>query len=128
LFTLADKLNLGLVLKFKQEEGQFVVARYVLNHPAAFYKIVLNANKSIKLEKTLKMLAFVEYGEGDPEMITLIGDYLEDFFKLVKDKLLFSLYIGICKVTGLLPPWCLTKLPHHLQEQIFDLLNLLEIF
>jgi hypothetical protein len=31
LFTLAEKLNLGLVLKFKQEKGQFVVAGYVLN-------------------------------------------------------------------------------------------------
>jgi hypothetical protein len=74
------------------------------------------------------MLAFVECGEGDPKMVTLIGDFLENFFKLVKDKLLFPLYIGICKVTGLLPPWCLTKLPHYLQEQIFDLLNLLEKF
>jgi len=72
LFTLADKLNLRLVLKFKEEAGQFVVAGYMPNHPAAFYKIVLNANESIKLERTL-------------EMATLIGDYLEDFFKLVKD-------------------------------------------
>ena len=34
LFTLADKLNLGLVLKFKEEAGQFVVAGYVPNHQA----------------------------------------------------------------------------------------------
>jgi hypothetical protein len=38
----------------------------VLNHPAAFYKIVLGANESEKLKRTLKMLAFVECGEGDP--------------------------------------------------------------
>jgi hypothetical protein len=128
LFTLAGKLNIELVLKFKQEEYQFVVAGYVLNHPAAFYKIVLNVNESIKLERTLKMLTFVECGEGDPEIAILVGDYLEDFFKLVRDKLLFSFHIGICKVTGLLPLWCLIELPHHLQEQIFDLLNMLEIF
>jgi hypothetical protein len=47
-------------------------------------------------------LAFVECGEGDPEMAPLVGDYLEDFFKLVRDKLLFSLHIGTCKVGGLL--------------------------
>jgi hypothetical protein len=35
-------------------------------------------------------------------MATLVGDYLEDFFKLVRDKLLFPLHIGICKVAGLL--------------------------
>jgi hypothetical protein len=85
LFTLADKLNLRLVLKFEEEACQFVVAGYMPNHPAAFYKIVLNANESIKLERTLEMQAFVECGEGDPEMATLVGDYLEDFFKLVKD-------------------------------------------
>jgi len=39
------------------------------------------------------MLAFVECGEGDPEMATFVGDYLKYFFKLVKDKLLFSLHI-----------------------------------
>jgi hypothetical protein len=115
-------------LKFKQEEGQFVVARYVLNHPAAFYKIVLNANESMKLERTLQILTFIECGEEDPEMATLVRDYLEYFFKLVRDKLLFPLHIGICKVTGLLTPSCLTKLSDHLQEHIFDLLNLLEIF
>ena len=42
------------------------MAGYVLNHPAAFYKIVLGANESEKLKRTLKMLAFVECGEGDP--------------------------------------------------------------
>jgi hypothetical protein len=36
LFMLAHKLNLGVVLKFKEEAGQFGVARYVLNHPATF--------------------------------------------------------------------------------------------
>jgi hypothetical protein len=99
---LADNLNLGIFLKFKQEAGQFVVAGYVLSHPATFYKIVLNANESEKLERTLMKLAFVECGEGDPEMAPLVGDYLEDFFKLVRDKLLFSLHIGTCKVGGLL--------------------------
>jgi hypothetical protein len=59
LFTLADKLNLGLLLKFKQEAGQFVVDGYMLNHAAAVSKMVLNANESVKLERTLKMLAFV---------------------------------------------------------------------
>jgi len=71
---LDEKLNLWIVLKFKQEEGQFVVARYVLNHPAIFYKIVLNANESIKLERTLQKLAFIECGEGDPEMATVVGN------------------------------------------------------
>jgi hypothetical protein len=56
---LADKLNLGLLLKFKQEAGQFVVDGYMLNHAAAVSKMVLNANESVKLERTLKMLAFV---------------------------------------------------------------------
>jgi hypothetical protein len=125
---LADKLNLWLVLKFKQEEGQFVVARYVLNHPVVFYKIVLNTNESKKLEMTHKVLAFIECGEGNPYMPTLVGDYLEDFFKLVRDKLLFPLHIEICKVTGLLTLRCLIELLDELQEQIFDLLNLLEIF
>jgi len=69
------------------------VARYVLNHPVAFYKIVLNTNESIKLERTLKMLTFIECGEWDPEMTALFGDYLEIFFKLLKDKLLFPLHI-----------------------------------
>jgi hypothetical protein len=32
----------------------------------------------------------------------VVGDYLEDFFKLVRDKLIFLLLIGICKVGGLL--------------------------
>jgi len=32
----------------------------------------------------------------------LIGDNLEDFFKLVRDKLLFPLHIETCKVCGLL--------------------------
>jgi hypothetical protein len=45
LFTLGDNLNLGLVLKFKEEAGQFVVAGYVTNHPVVFYNIVLNANE-----------------------------------------------------------------------------------
>jgi len=48
------------------------------------------------------MLAFVECGEGDPDMGTLVGDNLEDFFKLVRDNLLFSLHIGTYKVYGLL--------------------------
>jgi hypothetical protein len=69
-----EKLNLWIVLKFKQEEGQFVVARYVINHLAVFYKIVLNANESIKLERTLQKLAFIECGEGDPEMATVVGN------------------------------------------------------
>jgi len=47
------------------------------------------------------MLAFVECGEGYPEMGTLIGDNLVGFFKLVKDKLFFPLHIGTCKVGGL---------------------------
>jgi len=93
LFTLDDKLNLWLVLKLKQEEGQFVVARYVLNHAAAFSKIVRNMDESTKLERTLKMLTFIECGEGDPEMTTLFADYLEKIFKLVRDKLLFPLHI-----------------------------------
>jgi len=46
------------------------------------------------------MLAFVECGERDPEMDTLVGDNLEDFFKLVRDKLLFLLHIGTCNVGG----------------------------
>jgi len=99
---LADKLNLRLVLKFKEEGGQFVVAGYVSNHLAAFYKIVLNANESMKLKRNLEMLAFVECGEAGPEMGTLVGDNLEDFFKLVRDKLLFPLHIGRCKVAVLL--------------------------
>ncbi|KAL9354417.1 hypothetical protein Peur_052387 [Populus x canadensis] len=100
---LADKLNLRLVLKFKEEGGQFVVAGYVSNHLAAFYKIVLNANESMKLKRNLEMLAFVECGEAGPEMGTLVaGDNLEDFFKLVRDKLLFLLHIGTCKVVGFL--------------------------
>jgi hypothetical protein len=103
LFMLADKLNIGLILKFKQEAGQFVVAGYVLTYPAAFYKIVLSANESEKLKKTLKMLAFVECAEGDPDMAPLVGDCSEEFFKLVRDKLLFPLHIGTCKVGGLLP-------------------------
>ena len=57
------------------------MAGYVLNHPAAFYKIVLGANESEKLKRTLKMLLFIECGEGDPEMTTFFGDYLEIFFK-----------------------------------------------
>jgi len=99
---LADKLNLGLVLKFKEEAGQFGVAGYVRNHPATFYKKVINANESMKLKRNLKMLAFVECGEGDPYMGTLVGDNLEDFFKLVRDKLLFLLHIETRKVAGLL--------------------------
>jgi hypothetical protein len=102
LFMVADKLNLGHVLKFKEEAGQFVVAGYVPNHPAASYKIILNGNESMKLERSVKMLAFVKCGEGDPEMTTLIGDYLEDFIKFVRDKLLLPLHNGICKVAGLL--------------------------
>ncbi|KAJ6927210.1 hypothetical protein NC651_011322 [Populus alba x Populus x berolinensis] len=111
LFTLPDTFNLEVVLKFKQEEDQFLVAGYVLNHHAAFYKIVLNTNESLKLERTFKMLAFVECDEGDPEMATLVADYLEQFFKLVRDKLLYLLHFEICKVAGLLPPCYLTKLP-----------------
>ena len=103
LFTLANKLNLGLVLKFKQKESQFVVAGYVLNHLGAFYKIVINANESIKLERTLKMLAFIERGEGDPKMVTLVDDYLKDFFKLVRNKLLFPLHIGNAKLLVYFP-------------------------
>jgi hypothetical protein len=102
LFTLVDNLNLDLVLKFKKEADQFLVAGYVSNHLAAFYKIVLNANESLKLERTLKMQAFVECGEGDQLMATLVSDYLEDFFKLIRGKLLFPLHIGICKDAGLL--------------------------
>jgi hypothetical protein len=45
LFMFAEKLNLRLVLKFKEEAGQFVVAGYVPIHPAIFYKIVLNGNE-----------------------------------------------------------------------------------
>jgi hypothetical protein len=56
----------------------------------------------MKLERTVKMLAFVKCGEGDPDMGTLVGDNLEDFFKLVRDKLLFLLHIGTCKVVGFL--------------------------
>jgi len=63
------------------------VARYVLNHPAAFFRVVLNTYESVKLERTLKMVTFIECGEGDPEMTTLFGDYLENFFKLVSDYL-----------------------------------------
>ena len=100
---LAHKSNLGLVLKFKEEACQYGVAGYVRNHPAAFYKIVLNANESIKLERNLKMLAFGECGEVDPELGIVIGDNLEDFFKLVRDKLLSPLHIGTCKLGGLLP-------------------------
>jgi hypothetical protein len=100
---LAHKLNIGLVLKFKEEACQFGVAGYVRNHPAAFYKIVLNANESIKLERNLKMLAFGECGEVDLELGTVISDNLEDFFKLVRDKLLSPLHIGTCKLGGLLP-------------------------
>jgi hypothetical protein len=55
----------------------------------------------MRLERNLKMLAFVECGEGYPEMGTLIGDNLVGFFKLVKDKLFFPLHIGTCKVGGL---------------------------
>jgi hypothetical protein len=73
----------------------------VLTYPAAFYKIVLGANESEKLKKTLKMLAFVECAEGDPDMAPLVGDCSEEFFKLVRDKLLFPLHIGTCKVGGL---------------------------
>ena len=102
LFKLDDKLNIWHVLKFKEKAGQFVGAGYVLNHPATFYEIVLNANESMKLERTLKMLAFVKCGEGDPEVAIVVGDYLEDFFKLVRDKLIFLLLIGICKDGGLL--------------------------
>ncbi|KAG6777838.1 hypothetical protein POTOM_017676 [Populus tomentosa] len=102
LFTLANKLNLELALKFKEEAVHFVVVGYVPNHRTAFYKIVLNTNESMKLERTLKMLACVDCGEKDPELATLVGDYLEDVFKLVRDKLLFPLYIEICKVGGLL--------------------------
>jgi hypothetical protein len=102
LFMLADKLNLVLVLKFKKGAGQFVVVGYVLNHPTAFYKVVSNGNESMKLEWNLQMLAFVECGDGDLEMGTLVGDILEDFFKLVRHKLLFPLHIEICKVAGLL--------------------------
>jgi len=56
----------------------------------------------MKLERTVKMLAFVKCGEGDLDMGTLVGDNLEDFFKLVRDKLLFLLHIGTCKVVGFL--------------------------
>jgi hypothetical protein len=63
------------------------MARYVLNHLAVFCRIVLNTYESVKLERTLKMLTFIEYGEGDLEMTTLFGDYLEKFFKLVSDYL-----------------------------------------
>jgi hypothetical protein len=49
------------------------------------------------------MVAFVECGEGDLEIAPLDGYYFEDFFKLVRDKLLFLLYIGLYKVAGLLP-------------------------
>jgi hypothetical protein len=59
LFILADKLNLGLVFKFKKEASQFSVVGYVRNHPVAFYMIVLNVKESMKLERNLKMLAFV---------------------------------------------------------------------
>jgi len=45
LFMFAEKLNLRLVLKFKEEAGQFVVAGYVPIHLAIFYKIVLNGNE-----------------------------------------------------------------------------------
>lgn len=48
------------------------------------------------------MLAFVECGEGDPKMATFVGDYLEEFFKLITDKLLFPLHIETCKVVSLL--------------------------
>jgi hypothetical protein len=98
----AEKLNLRLVLKFKEEAGQFVVAGYVPIHPVVFYKIDLNGNESMKLQRTVKMLAFVECGEWDPNMGILAGDNLEDFFKLVRDKLLFLLHIGTCKVVGFL--------------------------
>jgi hypothetical protein len=54
----------------------------------------------MKLERNLKMLAFVECGERDPEMDTLVGDNLEDFFKLARDKLLFLLHIETCNVGG----------------------------
>ncbi|KAJ7001249.1 hypothetical protein NC653_011626 [Populus alba x Populus x berolinensis] len=128
LFTLPDTFNLVVTLKFKQEEDQFLVARYVLNNPAGFYKIFLNANESLKLERTFKMLAFVECDEGDLEMATLVADYLEQFFKLVRDKLLYPLHFEICKVVGLLPPCYLTKLLEELQLHIFDLLNINEIY
>ncbi|KAJ6936909.1 hypothetical protein NC652_011561 [Populus alba x Populus x berolinensis] len=128
LFTLPGTFNLVVILKFKQEEDQFLVAGYVLNNPAAFYKIFLNANESLKLEWTFKMLAFVECDEGDLEMATLVADYLEQFFKLVRDKLLYSLHFEICKVADLLPPCYLTKLPEELQLHIFDLLNINEIY
>jgi len=59
----------------------------VLNHPTAFFRGVLNTYESVKLERTLKMVTFIECGEGDPEMTTLFGDYLEKFFKLVSDYL-----------------------------------------
>jgi len=102
LFMFAEKLNLRLVLKFKEEAGQFVVAGYVPIHPVVFYKIDLNGNESMKLQRTVKMLAFVECGEWDPNMGILAGDNLEDFFKLVRDKLLFLLHIGTCKIVGFL--------------------------
>jgi len=52
---------------------------------------------------TLKIdFCVIECGEGDPEMATVVSDYLEDFFKLVRDKLLFPLHIGIYKVGSLL--------------------------
>ena len=128
LFTFPNTFNPGVILKFKQEEDQFLMHGYVLNHPAAFYKIVLNANESLKSERTLKMLVFVECGEGDPEMATLIADYLEQFFKLVKDKLLYPLHIKICKVASLLPScYYLTEPLDELQVRIFDLLNINEI-
>jgi len=101
LFTLADKLNLGLVLKFKEEAGRIGVAGYVLNHLAAYYKIVLNTNESMKLERNLNILVFVECGEWDIEMGTFVGEKLEDFFKPIRDKLLLPLHIGTCKVCGL---------------------------
>jgi hypothetical protein len=56
----------------------------------------------MKLERNLNMLAFIECGEGDPKMITMVRDYLEYFFKLIRNKLLFPLNIGTCKVVGLL--------------------------
>jgi hypothetical protein len=79
------------------------VAGYELNHPPIFDKIILTTNESEKLERTLKTVAFVECGEGDLEIAPLDGYYFEDFFKLVRDKLLFLLYIGLYKVAGLLP-------------------------
>jgi len=33
LFALADKLNLGLVLKFKQEEGQLIFCDWIYAEP-----------------------------------------------------------------------------------------------